>query len=168
MSHKARPALILFILLVLLTMALWGCSSDAEDVTTTTGRATATTAPSSTGNGTEALVGTRLEPTEDSPAEIAEAMEQAKPVVMLFYVPAGVDDQKVLENLTLLQSDFPEYVFLLYDYSEPDEYGDLSLLLAVDYPPALILVDGTGTVDAVWNGYVDEGSLNQSLVNLGA
>jgi len=168
MSHKAGPALILGLLVLLLTVALCGCGGDAEDTATTAGRATTTTVLPPKGSGTEALLGTRVEPTEDTPAQFVEALDQAKPVVMLFHVPAGVDDQKVLENLTLLQSDFPDYVFLLYDYSEPDEYGDLSLLLAVDYPPALILVDATGTVDGVWNGYVDEGSLNQSLVNLGA
>jgi hypothetical protein len=40
-------------------------------------------------------------------------------------------------------------------------------LLKVDYPPAVLLVDSTGTVDSVWNGFVDVGTLNQSLVNLG-
>ena len=46
-------------------------------------------------------------------------------------------------------------------------YGDLSTLLKVQYPPKVVLVDGTGTIQEIWNGYVDEGSLNQSLVNLG-
>jgi len=46
-------------------------------------------------------------------------------------------------------------------------YGDLSTLLGVTYPPELILIDRAGIIRQVWNGFVDEGSLNQSLVNLG-
>ncbi len=40
-------------------------------------------------------------------------------------------------------------------------------LLEVGYPPELVLVDGLGIPREIWNGYVDEGTLNQSLVNLG-
>jgi hypothetical protein len=66
-----------------------------------------------------------------------------------------------------LKTSFGQYEFLVYDYKLPNDYGDLSTLLGVGYPPELILVDKTGVVQKVYNGYIDEGTLNQGLVNLG-
>jgi hypothetical protein len=113
------------------------------------------------------VLGKPLPISESTPDEYRQAVEQGKPVVLLFYVPGSVDDVQVLDSLTALQPDFDQYVFLLYDYSMPNEYGDLSTLLNVNYPPELVLVDALGIPREIWNGYVDEGTLNQSLVNLG-
>jgi len=88
-------------------------------------------------------------------------------VVLLFYVPGSTDDVQVMDSLSILQPEFDQYVFLLYDYSKPAAYGDLSTLLNVNYPPELVMVDGLGIVRRIWNGFVDEGTINQDLVNLG-
>jgi len=167
MSPRSRQSAVALILLFLITALMSGCGSDSDQTTTTRPVGTTTTAAPSGQNGTEALIGTQLKTTEDTPEEYIEAVRACQPIVMLFYVAAGVDDQRVLENLESLQSEFPGYAFLLYDVADPEAYGDLSTLLKVDYPPAVILVDSTGTVDSVWNGFVDVGTLNQSLVNLG-
>jgi len=167
MSPRSRQSAVALILLFLITALMSGCGSDSDQTTTTRPVGTTTTAAPSGQNGTEALIGTQLKTTEDTPEEYIEAVRASQPIVMLFYVAAGVDDQRVLENLESLQSEFPGYAFLLYDVADPEAYGDLSTLLKVDYPPAVILVDSTGTVDSVWNGFVDVGTLNQSLVNLG-
>lgn len=168
MSLRGRQCVLVLILLSLVAVLAWGCGSDPEPTTTTTTPVPTSPTTGKGENGAAALIGTQLRTTEDTPAEYVEAVKAGQPVVLLFYVAAGVDDQRVLENVAGLQPEFPDYAFLIYDSADPEAYGDLSMLLRVDYPPALILVDGTGTIDAVWNGYVDVGTLNQSLVNLGA
>ena len=69
---------------------------------------------------------------------------------------------------TGLQPDYPDFLFLIYDYKNAASYGDLSNLLEVGYPPELILVGGDGYVTDIWNGYVDEGTINQGLADLEA
>jgi len=166
--HPVALALVLTVLL-LVAFAAVGCGSDSQgDTPISSEPAPVQTVPATAPSGehTEALVGTQLITTPRTPTEYVEAVQNMQPVVILFYVPAGVDDQKVLTAINDLQFDFPDYVFLIYDFADPQAYGDLSTLLKVDYPPAVILVDQTGTIDAAWNGYVDEGTLNQELVNL--
>jgi hypothetical protein len=166
-SERSRyPAALLIVLLILAVVA-WGCGDAEEATTSTEGTVPTTVTTVATPGGTQALIGTQPRTTPNTPVEYTDAVEQGRPVVILFYVPAGVDDQRVLESISLLQGSFPDYTFLLYDFSVPGPYGDLPTLLQVDYPPAVILVDDTGTIDAAWNGFVDEGTLNQELVNLG-
>jgi hypothetical protein len=138
-----------------------GGSTDTTGVpTVTTGLPVATTE-------SDGLVGTHIEATDSTPREYVDAIQQGKPIVVLFYVTGSADDAKVQEAVNTLQGSFGGYVFLLYDYKTPDVYGDLSTLLKVNYPPQLVLIDGSGTVRTVFNGYVDEGTINQALVNLG-
>jgi hypothetical protein len=182
MSGRYRQQSV-FLLLVLL-VALLACScfgGGGEEPATTIGGVTATTATGGGGGApTEEIMGTQLlapdqEPiveevirtTEDTPAEVVDALTQGKAIVLLFYVPGGADDVSVLKSLKRLETSFRDYKFLQYDYKAPDAYGDLSTILAVGYPPELILIDRTGVIQDVWNGYVDDGTLNQRLVNLG-
>ena len=65
-----------------------------------------------------------------------------------------------------LQDLFPDFCYLIYNYDDPDSYGDLSTLLEVNYPPELIFIDGTGTIQEIWNGFVDWEVVNQCLTNL--
>jgi hypothetical protein len=149
------------LLVVLVSACGSGESTDTTSGSTTTTQGSVSTVPAGS------IVGVQIKATDSTPPEYVDAIQQGKPVVILFYVTGGADDAKVLEAVNTLQGSFSNYVFLLYDYKTPDTYGDLSTLLEVDYPPELVLVDGTGTVKAVLNGYVDEGTINQGLVNLG-
>ena len=146
----------------------WGCGG-GQTTTTATAGLVPTTVPFVAGSESvaDALLLTKLKTTVDTPTEYVDAVDQGHPVVLLFYVTGSVDDAKVLDTVTRLQPAFQDYVFLLYDYKTPSAYGDLSTLLKIRYPPELVLVDGTGTIRAIWNGYVDEGSLNQGLVTIG-
>jgi hypothetical protein len=159
--------MVFLLLLAWAAVVVAGCGG-GEETTTTTKKAVATTVHSSgSKSNAEEVLGKPLQTSDATPAEYREAIEQGRPVVLLFYVPGSVDDVQVLDSLTALQPDFDEYVFLVYDYSIPSAYGDLSTLLKVDYPPETVLVDGLGIPREIWNGFVDEGTLNQSLVNLG-
>jgi len=56
---------------------------------------------------------------------------------------------------------------LLYDYRIPAAYGDLAKDWGITYQPQTMLIDRHGQLFKVWSGYVDTGTLNQSLINLG-
>ncbi len=164
MSGRIRHQFGVLLLVVVVALFALGCMG-GEKTTTTTSIRDATTAPSGPGGSSGDAAGTPIRPTEDSPAEFKEACG-VRPIVVLFYVPGSVDDISVSETLKGLASSFSNYLFLVYDYKTPDAYGDLSSLLQVGYPPALILIDRNGVVEKVWNGYVDEGTMKQALVNL--
>lgn len=171
MSRRNRQvaAAILLVLVALLAVGCgFGGGGSGSATTTVVSLGTSPSAAvSSLATPQTQLIGTKFKPTKQSPTDVADAIQQAKPVVLLFYVAGGTDDSQVLASLQKLQPSFSTYVFGVYDYKTPDAYGDLSLLLQVNYPPELILIDATGTIKQIWNGFVDEGTINQSLVNLG-
>jgi hypothetical protein len=169
MSARNRQFFLLLLLAVGLTMFLWGCGGGGSDSSTdsTAGKTTKTTAAKTVGRAVEELLATKLATTQDTPEAYVAAIGQARPVALLFYVPGNVDDAKVLQTFNDVQADFPDYTFLTYDYRNPGDYGDLSLLLQVNYPPEIVLIDRAGVVRSIWNGYLDEGSLEQCLINLG-
>ena len=151
-------------------IALTGCGGGDEATTSTT--VTPTTLAPAAGDGEAAttgaavLVGTALAVTENTPADVKSALDQKQPLVLMFYAPGGSDDTKVLQSLTALTPKFPTAFIAQYDYKAPDAYGDLGQLLQIGYLPEVVLIDSSATVTQVFSGYVDEGSLNQSLVNL--
>ena len=165
MSGRSRQKFGVLLVILLVTLSAYGCGGGGgRDATTTSLSGATPTAP--TGSGGQGVIGATIRTTRETPEEFTEAYEQT-PVVVLFYVPGNADDRSVLESLNRLKSSFSGYTFLVYDYKLPDAYGDLSTLLTIGYPPELILIDKAGVIRRVWNGYVDEGSLNQGLVDLG-
>lgn len=165
-SRYVRSLPLVLLLGVLIAMSLVSCGGDEDETTTTR----MTTAPSPTSGGSGGGGGGSVEvvirPTDDTPQALVDALG-AQPVVVLFYVDGSRDDMMVFDSLQKLQLGFANYAFLYYRYSEPDAYGDLASLLEVDYPPDVAMFDGAGVLRFRWNGYMDEGSLNQTLVNLG-
>ncbi len=168
MSRRSRQLAALLTIVALMAVFAWGCGSGGDETPTTTVGVVTTTPSSGSTAPANSVVGMTLKTSASTPKEYVDAIAQGHPVVLLFYVAGGADDAKVLASVTSLQPQFPNYVFLLYDYKTPDSYGDLSTLLKVNYPPELILVNGAGVVAQVFNGYLDQGTINQSLVNLGA
>ena len=124
--------------------------------------------------GTGGTVGTITGAAEGQPLHAIDGLPQQfvqalanRPIVVLFYISGNADDTSVLDTVNRLSSSFSSYVFLTYDYKNPDSYGTLTSLLDIPYTPYVALIDGAGAVQKVFSGYVDEGSLNQALVNLG-
>jgi hypothetical protein len=166
---KGGQAALALLVVIGLAAFMWGCGGGGGDSTTpsTLVNPTPTTAAQSVGSAVEELLLTKVALTQDTPEELVAAIGQARPVAIIFYVPGNVDDAKVLDAFKALQPEFPDYTFLTYDYKNPNSYGDLSMLLQVNYPPEIVLIDEGGTVRNIWNGYVDEGTLKQCLINLG-
>jgi hypothetical protein len=169
MSVRSRQSVLALLVAIGLAAFLWGCGGSSGSSTTNSSvlKTTPATAAKSVGSAVEDLLMTKLATTQDTPEEYMAAVGQARPVAILFYVPGSVDDAKVLETFKALQADFPNYTFLTYDYKNPSAYGDLSILLQVNYPPEIVLIDRLGVVQKIWNGYVDEGTLKQCLINVG-
>ena len=156
-------------LAVLAGFVLSGCGGGGT--TTTVSVPPVTQAPPVAGDATantatSGIVGYTLQVTPNTPADVKSALEQNQPVVLLFYAPGGSDDTKVLQSLTKLTPQFPIAFIAQYDYRAPDTYGDLGSVLQVGYLPTTVLIDASATVTQVFSGFVDEGTLNQSLVNL--
>jgi hypothetical protein len=154
---------------------LAGCSlgggggGNASTTSTQAGATVTTSSGSRPGKVTaQTIVGTKLKPTKQTPQEVTQALTNGAPIVVLFYVPGNPDDAAVVNEVQTLQPTFPDYTFLLFDYKQPDAYGDLSGLLQVNYPPELIFIDRSGIVRQTWNGFADEATINQLLVNLNA
>lgn len=166
MSGRSAHRIGVLLLVLLAALVVSGCGGTEETTTTTIAGGTSTTTRADGEEPGKSLVGTSVQPTDDSPAEFVEAYG-TRPIVLLFYVPGSTDDLSVLESLTRLQPGYGDYTFLLYDYKMADAYGDLSTLLKVGYPPELVLIDKAGIIQEIWNGYIDDGTLNQGLVNLG-
>jgi hypothetical protein len=170
MSRRSRQSTVVLLIVIGLAVLLWGCGGGGQPTTTSVSTSlgsTPKTAGPSLQSEVDSILYSELAVTQDTPQEYVDAVGQARPVVILFYVPGNVDDVKVLDSLNILKPEFPDYTFLVYDFKDPSSYGDLSMLLKVNYPPETVLIDRNGTVRDVWNGYVDEGSLRQCLVNLG-
>ena len=156
-SSHWTSVLFLCLCVVLLTS---GCIFGGDDEPT---EPTATTAASGGGTGTtKGPLGT----SDDLPDAWTQAF-QTRPIVVLFYVPGSADDASVLDSLNRLRTSFDRYEFLTYDYKDPVAYGGLAQLLGVKSVPCLKLVNGAGVLRETFTGYVDEGTLNQALVNLG-
>jgi hypothetical protein len=181
MSGRCRQQAVFLLLVLMVALLACSCFGGGGGATTTIEGAVTTTPIVGVGGASvENLVGRQIlgpdqqpvvdeviRTTDDTPTEVVEALTQGKPIVLLFYVAGGADDVSVLKSLDRLKTSFSGYEFLEYDYKAPDAYGDLSTILEVGYPPELILIDTTGVIKDVWNGYVDDGTLNQRLANLG-
>jgi hypothetical protein len=169
MARHSRQWVLALVVAIGLATFLAGCGGSGSNGSTDTSilSTAPTTAPRSVGSAVEDLLLTKVAVTSDTPQEYVAAIGQARAVAILFYVPGNVDDSKVLDAFKSVQAGFPDYTFLAYDYKTPSAYGDLSMLLQVNYPPEIVLIDKAGTVRNIWNGYVDEGTLKQCLINLG-
>lgn len=147
-----------------------GCGGGSGEATTTTVQAppgaggAVTTVPS--GGSFVDFIGQPLVTTSETPAEVTDAISQHLPIVILFYVPGGTDDSAVLDEIKALQTKYTDVTFALYDYKDPASYGDLGILLKVDYPPQTVFIDTRGTIYDIRTGYVDKGTLNQQVVNI--
>jgi len=162
----------------LVSCILVGCFGGEDEPTTATTQATVapetttSEATDTTGLDTDTTVPGMTTTTEmpelvnGLPAPYVDSRGN-RPIVVLFYVSGGVDDEKVLASLQDLMPVYSNYTFLMYEYRLPDAYGDLAEELDVDYPPHMVLLDRNGVIRTVWSGFVDKGTLNQTLLTLG-
>ena len=154
-----RAALLVGGLLLVLGLLAAGCGGGGA--TTTAGGVTTTKRPNTTTNTT-----TKVEATDQTPPDFAEALRQKKPLAVLFFTPGGVDDENVRKSFDTLSRTTKNVTFFVYDYRTPSLYGDLAAMLHVGYTPYGVYIDGASVVRNVSSGYVDDGTLKQYLANI--
>lgn len=161
--------------IVLASVMFAGCFGSGDEPSTVSSETTVSTASDTTSETSSESTTTSVEQTTTTetfdlvdglPRAYVESYRQ-RPIVVLFYVPGGVEDEKVLQAIKESQAAYGSYTFLIFDYRVPAAYGDLSKSLSVGYPPYTVLFDRHGEVRTVWEGFVDKGTLNQTLINLG-
>jgi ABC-type glycerol-3-phosphate transport system substrate-binding protein len=140
---------------------LAGCGGTTT--TSTVAPITPTTAAPVPGEG---IMGREITASEDTPFEVARAFSEQQPVVVLFYVAGGSDDQPVRDALSRIAARYPDIAFALYDYKLPEAYGDLAVALAVDYTPYTVFIGADGIVAHTVTGFADEAVLQQFVENL--
>lgn len=172
LTERPRAALALVLLLVgISALIAGGCggNADAEEPPTTV--AAPAPAPAVSDAGTplahyDELVGSYLQFTEETPQEVVDAVEAEQPLVVLFYVAGSEDDSRMRETVEDLRAEYPDVVFLTYEHSDPDSYGDLAAQLRIDYPPQMVFIKRDGMINKVLSGFADEGTVNQSVANI--
>jgi hypothetical protein len=166
MLGRSSRRLVVLLIVGLAAFFFSGCGGGGAEPTTTSLANVVTTLFTGGSGGVDPRIGGQIQPTEETPQAFVDVY-QTQPIVLFFYVLGERDDELVRQNLAALQPSFGAYTFFSYDHSDPEAYGDLATLLAVDYPPLIVMMDREGTIQTIWSGFVDQGSLNQSLVNLG-
>lgn len=149
----------------LVVFLLSGCGGE-EETKTSAKKAKATKTSATAGlDAPESLVGQVIVPTEQSPEDFRQALEDRRPVVVFFYMPEPADDSRVRTSIMTLQSRFRGQVeFLDYLYSDAEDYGDLVQLLKVNSTPTVVVINYQAQVQRAWTGFVDEDSIEQGIV----
>lgn len=163
-----RTQLIVVLLLTTIALLATGCFGGGGSSQTTTLNTLPLVSGSGGAGGSQGTLSQSqpLTAGQGLPSDFTNALAK-RPIVVLFYVSGNADDKSVYDAVTRLKSSFSQYAFLLYDYKNPSAYGTLAQFLHVDYSPYLVLIDSSAVPRTVLKGFVDEGTLNQSLVNLG-
>lgn len=113
----------------------------------------------------ESLVGQAVVPTKDSPEDFVQAIDDKRPIVVTFYMPAPFDDSEVRSSVMTLEGRYRGQVeFFSYLYSDAQSYKDLVTLLSVDSTPTVVIINRQGTIQRAWTGFVDEPSIEQGIV----
>ena len=148
------------VVLVAAIVVVGGCGGTT---TTTTAAPITTTTKKAAGEGP---VGEQLTATDETPTELSQALTTKTPVVILVYVAGGAEDESVRRALAKIDPKYPDVTFLMYNYNNPKEYGDIARLLGVQYPPFAAFIDKNNVVRYLTTGYVDEAVMNQYVVNI--
>lgn len=173
MARLRRPFsgfLVLLAVAALLGVAGCGGGGEAQNTPTTqVAAAPVATIPAANALPPEQfsdLIGTKLAPSDQTPADVRKALSDGRPLALLVFVPASTDDDAVRAAFNKLKGQHKDVTFLAYDFKQPQKYGDLPQLLQVQYPPQLVFVDGEGVVRGALTGFADEATINQQVANI--
>lgn len=195
-------------LLCLLVGLPAACGGGGEDdaatpptATTPSGAQGGTTAPGpNTTGGATVEANAQRETLEDSPfvlnldqpvpTEFRAAYQRRALIVVEFFkqgqdpfYPQGIEvDQYVNQDLTALQSEYPQVEFFTYDIANPGDaetseelergqYGTLAAQLEVGFTPFVAMLapqlEGEGyVIESLFQGYSERGVLDQALYDL--
>lgn len=142
-----------------------GCGG-SETTATKPARSAKTTAAASNSMATD-LIGQVVVPGALSPDDFKKSIESRRPIVVTFYITGSggpADDNQVRSSIMELESMYRGQVdFYTYNYTDADDYGDLTLVLKVATTPTVIIINQQAQVQRAWSGYVDKTSIEQGI-----
>lgn len=167
------------LVMALVAFLFSGCGGDDEEDTAPPprsagsnnqggGNASASTTAAAAGAPSqmaEEMIGQAVVPTENTPEDFTEAIENERTVVVTFYMPSPTDDNQVRSSVMTLQGRYRGQVeFFSYLYSDSQSYKDLVNILNVNSTPTVVVINRDGVVQRAWTGYADEESIEQGIV----
>lgn len=159
------------LIIALVAFLLAGCGGDEETKTST--RTSTRKAGTSDTKVEEAqdvampemLIDKVITPTENTPDNVTESLEDRRAVAITFYMLGPTDDAKVRTAMNNLEGQYDgEMDFYTYLYSDGERYGDLASILLVNTTPTVVIINEKSRVQQAWTGYADEKSLEQGIV----
>lgn len=113
----------------------------------------------------EMLIDQVIVPTENTPEDFTESIENRRPVAVTFYQMGPNDDARVRTAMTNLESRYKGQMdFYTYLYSDGERYKDLANLLLVNTTPTVVIINDESRVQRAWTGFADADSLEQGIV----
>lgn len=97
---------------------------------------------------------------ESLPKPLGIALEHHIPVVVLFYLPRGADDQAVRRNIASIP--LSRVGFFEVPIADIAKYSKLATQVGVNSPPTLVVVNARGQATAT-TGYLDRRSIEQII-----
>jgi hypothetical protein len=160
-----KEALVVVVIVTAVLMA--GCTIGAEQ-------------PAEVGSGVEATTQQKipvgklpvprgLEVTPNTPRFFKEALEKKKPIILLFYAEGDVVSSQLITEIQKAVSD-PDYkgrfTLILLDTEDAEKSSRLAEEFGVNHVPQLALIDGQGTVQKEYRGYVDSTTIKQAMYSI--
>lgn len=168
--NKPFKSIAAVLVMALAAFLFAGCGGGDEDTAPPPKQAKTNTSASAAATKSEPaempedLVGQTVSPTKDSPENFNKAIEDQRPILVMFYLPAPYDDSQVRSSVMTLQGRYRgQMEFFTYLYSDAQTYQDLATVLRVNSTTAVIIINRQGVVQRAWTGYVDEESIEQGI-----
>ncbi len=110
-----------------------------------------------------------VEITPNTPQFFQEALGKKKPIILLFYTEGDVVSSQLITEIQKAVDD-PEYkgrfTIILLDTEDAEKSSRLAEEFGVNHVPQLALIDGRGTVQREYRGYVDSTTIKQALYDI--
>jgi Tfp pilus assembly protein FimT len=174
MTRLLRP-LTTALALALMVFLFAGCGGGDEQATNTSTKKASTTSTSKSSASSskraanqvkpEDLIGQVVVPTENTPEDFTQSINDRRPIAVTFYILGPTDDSKVRTSMSNLESRYDSDMdFYIYLQSDGERYKDLATLLNVNTTPTVVIINDQARVVAAWTGYADDKSLEQGIV----
>jgi hypothetical protein len=167
---RNRSFLIAVVLVLLCGLAILGGFTAirvlAQDGTTTT-TPTGSTDYNKTGSyGMAGYAPLKLEPTDNTPDFITQALDDQRGVILLVYVQGAGADDEMLSYFNSVKTMYQSQAsFFNFESRKVPELGDVLAQLKVNAPPILAVIEADGTVSQLYTGWIGEKVMEQVVAN---
>lgn len=159
--------------LALLVFLLAGCGGGDDEAATTSATQTNTTQANTATAARQAaeeakpedLIGQVIVPTENTPSDFTESINNRRPIAVTFYMLGPTDDNRVRSSMSSLENRYKSDMdFYIYLQSDGERYKNLATLLNVNTTPTVVIINSQARVVEAWTGFADEKTLEQGVI----